>query len=207
MIAIRIPRRNSLELVDAELHNDLSVDDLLLAERSWTVERAAIMAQLRRHAVPTSEWPESLHWNWSAKAAELLLISATQHGVFCEGRWQALMMTKTVPSTARLPPDTGKPIVYVDFVETAPWNWRVSAISQDRAFLALGATMIRAAVFQSRKEGFRGRVGLHSLRQSELFYTSIGMNRVGVDSNKQRLAYFEFTRENAERFLTKRKSL
>jgi hypothetical protein len=200
---IRIPHRGPTDLVEAELHDDLSVEDLFLAERSWTVERASIMAELRRRSVPRSEWPEPLHWNWWRKAEELELLGTTQLGIFCEGRWQALMMTKTVPYTARLAPDQGKPLVYVDYVEVAPWNWKIQAIDQDRDFLALGATLLKVAVVQSLKEEFHGRVGLHALPGAEKFYLDHGMVRLAPDAHKQNLVYFEFSRENAEHFVTK----
>lgn len=201
MREIIIVRRASGQLVHAELHQDLSVDDLLLAERSWTGERASLMAELRRQSVPASQCPESLHWNWWDKARSLNFLGTTQFGIFCEGRWQALMMTKTVPLTARLAPDAGHPLVYVEFVETAPWNWKVPAIKRDREFLALGATLLKAAVGQSLDEEFHGRVGLHALPQSERFYVGIGMTRTVPDARKQNLVYFEFTRESASAFV------
>lgn len=203
MRKIRIPRRGVDQPVESELHDDLSVEDLFLAERSWTVERASIMAELRRRGVPREDWPESLHWNWWKKAGDLRLLGTTQYGIFCEGRWQALLMAKTVPYTARLAPDKGKPLVYVDFVEAAPWNWKVPAIDQDREFLALGSTLLKAAVQQSLKEEFHGRVGLHALPKAETFYGGIGMTPLGADSQKQNLVYFEFSRENAQHFVTK----
>jgi hypothetical protein len=200
---IWVPRRGVDQAVEAELHDDLSVEDLLLAERSWTVERANIMAELRRRSVPRDGWPESLHWNWLKKAGDLRLLGTTQFGIFCEDRWQALLMSKTVPYTARLAPDEGKPLVYVDFVEVAPWNWNVAPIDQHQEFKALGSTLLKAAVQQSLKEGFYGRVGLHALPKADMFYRGIGMTTLGADAKKQNLNYFEFSGENAQHFVNK----
>lgn len=205
MREIRILRRKVDPPVNAELHEDMSVKDLFLAERSWTEDRNRILAELLRRSIPRSRWPQSLHWNWWTKARELKLLGTRQFGIFCEGRWQALMMTKTVPNTARLMPDVGRPLVYVDFLETAPWNWKHADIEQERHFLALGPALLKVAVEQSMQEEFRGRVGLHALEQSEDFYETIGMTRMASDPQKEGLVYFEFTRENAEQFVTKGK--
>ena len=87
-----------------------------------------LIRELIDHDIPFADWPESLHWNWSEKAYELKLLAASGFGILCEKEWQGVMLTKTAPYSARLPEDKGKPLVYVDYLETAPWNWRVKFI-------------------------------------------------------------------------------
>ena len=53
-------------------------------------------------------------------------------------------------------------------------------------------------------EGFKGRIGLHALPQSEGFYASkIGMTDMGKDPGYHDLRYFEMTAEQAENFIQK----
>ena len=66
----------------------------------------------------------------------------------------------------------------------------------------LGKRLVWAAVRASFDEGFHGRVGLHSLPQSEAFYEEkCGMVRVGEDPDYNSLVYFELTRELAAAIL------
>jgi hypothetical protein len=57
-------------------------------------------------------------------------------------------------------------------------------------------------VRKSVEEGFKGRLGLHSLPNSERFYLeACRLTAVGRDP-KQNLLWLEFTPEQAERFLS-----
>ena len=62
--------------------------------------------------------------------------------------------------------------------------------------------LIATAVQLSLEEGFRGRIGLHSLPQAETFYaTNCGMTDLGKDTKKEGLRYFEMTPAQAAAFL------
>ncbi len=187
--------------VEAQLHDGLKVQDLLLVERVWSAHRARLMASLLQAGVTRQEWPQSLHWDWARKAPELKLLVNSACGLVCQGDWQALMITKTQPYQARLAGDRGKPLVYVDFLEVAPWNWPIPQLQQRARFKACGSVLLRQAVAQSRREGFHGRLGLHALPQAESYYERCGMTRVAVDAAKEDLVYFEFGRSEAQQFL------
>lgn len=96
--------------VEAQLHDGLKVQDLLLVERVWSAHRARLMASLLQAGVSRQEWPQSLHWDWAAKAPELKLLVNSACGLVCEGDWQALMITKTQPYQARLAGGRGSTI-------------------------------------------------------------------------------------------------
>jgi hypothetical protein len=114
---------------------------------------------------------------------------------------QGLMMVKTAGCAARLPPDGGQPLVYVDYLEVAPWNLR--ALTNTPRFGGIGVRLIEAAVRLSRDEGFHGRVGLHSLPQAEAFYRdTCRMVCLGADASYENLPYYELTREKAAAFLS-----
>lgn len=55
------------------------------------------------------------------------MLVTSAYGLVCEGEWHALMITKTQPYQARLAGDLGKPLVYLDFLEVAPWNWPIAS--------------------------------------------------------------------------------
>jgi hypothetical protein len=104
----------------------------------------------------------------------------------------------TGPGTARADPDVGQTLVYVGFLEVAPWNTR--SLASHPRFRAVGTTLMYGAVEVSRRKGWAGRVGLHALPQAEAFYERIGMARFEADREHEGLAYFEFTAEVARRF-------
>ncbi|WP_136626557.1 hypothetical protein [Bradyrhizobium macuxiense] len=60
---------------------------------------------------------------------------------------------------------------YVSFVETAPWN-RQELCDQPR-YRGVGAVVLRAAIELSNEIGFKRRIGLHSLPQSNGFDANI----------------------------------
>lgn len=199
---VEVVRRSDGAFVEAELLDGVRPEDLALVERAWGPTRLEIYEALLKAGVPRARWPESLHWDWTKKAPDLKLLAASGFGIVCEKKWQGLLLAKTAGHQAALSPDKGKPLVYVDYIETAPWNWRIEAIAQEGEWQAVGSLLFRKAVVLSLDEGFRGRLGLHALPQAERYYTeACGMTAVGRDSSKQNLMYFEYTAEQATRFL------
>lgn len=200
--SVEIVRRADDAVVEATLYDSMRPEDLLLVERAWGPERLRLYEQLLRNGVRREEYPESLHWDWSRKANELKFLQATGFGIVCDQSWEGVMLTKTATHVARLAEDKGKPLVYVDYLEVAPWNWRVSALGLQGRHKGVGSVLFREADRQSLTEGFHGRVGLHALPQAEAFYQgACGMTAVGRDSDKQHLLYFEFSRSQAQNFL------
>jgi hypothetical protein len=115
---------------------------------------------------------------------------------------QGLVMVATAGRVAKLPPDAGKPLVYVDYLESAPWN--VKPLVDVPVFAGIGMVLMRAAVQLSIEEGFHGRIGLHSLKQAEDFYRDkCGMRFWGNDAGYQNLPYYEMTRKLAADFTKK----
>ena len=112
------------------------------------------------------------------------------------------MLTKNASYAARLALDRGKPLVYIDFLEIAPWNWVVPELGRQGRFRSVGSMLFWRAVKQSEQEGFKGRVGLHALPQAEQFYErACGMTSLGHDPSKENLSYFELTSEQASELL------
>lgn len=193
---IEIIRRTDNELVSATLFEGMAPRDLLVVDQEWAPERSKIMQELLKHAIPRADWPQSLHWNWSLKSNQLQLLATTGFGIVCDQQWQGLMMTKT-GLDSRHQESTGKPIVYIDYLESAPRNWVIHQIGQQGVYKAIGSVLFRQAIIQSRVENFRGRLGLHALPRAAAFYQGLGMVNLGNDPAKSNLPYFELTEVNA----------
>lgn len=199
MVQLLEPPANTL--VEAKLIETLEPRDLELVERSWTPARLRLLQEYLLRGINRSAYPQSLHWRWDKKARHLRELQARATGILVSDDWQGVMLTKSATQFARLQPDRGKPIVYIDYLEVAPWNLNLPDIGQPRRYRGVGGVLLREAVLYSQQEGFHGRVGLHSLPQSEQFYTACGLVAVERDAAKQDLLYFEMTTEAAARYI------
>ena len=92
--------------------------------------------------------------------------------------------------------------MYVELLATAPWNR--TNIQRPKRFRGTGTVMIAAAIQLSMDLGYKGRVGLHSLRDAESFYQKgCGLTAPGRDAAYLNLMYFEMTETQAEGFRAK----
>lgn len=200
---VEVVDKQAAQPVDALLFDDITAWRIREIEEEWgPIRRDAarrVAENLGPHAVP-----EHWHWDWTRKAPKLQLLAYRCLSIEADGKAQGLMMLNTVSHVARLDPDKGRPMVYVDYLESAPWN--VKGMVAEPRFGAIGSRLFEAAIRLSIQEGFRGRVGLHSLPQSEDFYERVcRMVRLERDIHVQNLYYFELTAEAANAFLTGRK--
>jgi GNAT superfamily N-acetyltransferase len=199
--AIEIFDCQTRQPVSAWLNDELVALDLLDAEILWMPERLKAVSRMLRAGVAEQDLPQHRHWNWWEKADELKLLATGSVGVHCQGQWQGLMMTTTVGHVSRLGADTGKPLVYVKYLESAPWN--VEAFTPAPKYGAIGTRLLEAAVRLSIAEGFDGRIGLHALPnpRTERFYQRRGLTGLGPDSLAEDLPYYEFSPAAALGFL------
>lgn len=194
--------RRSRTPVPATLRFGLGAEEILAVEAVWGPWRTSAVERLVESGFPEEAMPQHWHWDWAHKVPKLGLLAYQAVGVECDGAMQGLMLIATADHAARLAPDVGRPVVYVDYLESAPWN--VRPLAEEPRYGAVGARLLAAAVRVSVAEGFDGRVGLHSLAQAEAFYeAACGMTRVGVDPDYESLIYFEFTRAQAAAFVEK----
>lgn len=197
-VPIQIVRRQDKELVDATLHTELAPTVLVDAEKEWGPIRREAARKLQR-AGKLNEVPQHFHWDWERKSKKLELLAYRCCGIECAGKVQGLLMVKLVGVQARLEPDVGKPLVYIDYLESAPWN--LAAMVDVPMYCGIGIVLMRTAVQLSYDEGFHGRIGLHALQQSEEFYRDdCEMRNCGPDASYEDLPYYEMTREIAARF-------
>jgi len=189
-------------MVDAILIDGVSREEVESAEASWRPMVEDELKALSAAGVPRSQWPEHAHWDWRKKHAAVEgLIAYRMFGLECEGQMQGLMLVSTAQHFCQIPSQARKELVYVDFVASAPWN--SPAIVREPRYALVGRVFVATAVQLSLEEGFKGRIGLHSLPQAESFYSGIcRMTDLGPDPKKQNLTYFEMTPEQASAFLS-----
>lgn len=101
--------RRTGQPVRASLITDLSAEDVNKVEVQWSGIRIAGAARLHEAGQAV---PEHWHWDWRRKSAKLRLLAYRCFGIGCDNEMQGLMMTSTATHSARLEPDTGKPLVY-----------------------------------------------------------------------------------------------
>ena len=122
----KLKLRATGRMISAELHDDLAVESLFEAEKVWGPERTEFLRECIKAGV--KDLPQSIHWNWPTKAATRFpglktnaLTGYRLFGIKAENNWQGLLLAVCVGYQSRIPPGE-KDIVYVEFVETAPWN-------------------------------------------------------------------------------------
>ncbi len=186
--------------VEAELRDAIEEAQLVDWQTKWQPALIAVLQDLARQRVPMAQWPQNLHWDWRAKMAQVArLLAFSGFSVVCVGVTQGLMRVD-LNKHAREPSQKGKPLVYVDYLEVAPWN-RVD-LGRPARYRGVGTALLTAAVALSLQEDFKGRIGLHSLPQADGFYRDrCGMTDLGPDPHYQGLRYFEMTPEQARTFL------
>ena len=134
-----------------------------------------------------------MDWNWAYKLrlaevesrfeAYVIEIDKLAHGVvLLETEWHRSQLDNQ--GVAR------SPLVYVEYLASAPWNRRV--IEDPPYYVGIGRTLLMFARQRSVELGYDGRVGLHSLPESESFYHHQGMPDYGADLSKDDLVYFEY---------------
>lgn len=203
-IPIQIVRYQDRTPTDAVLRTGLLPKDLIETEKEWGPIRFNAALKLKQ-AGRDAEIPRHWHWDWGAKSQNLSFLAYKCFGIECAQRMQGLLMVMVAGKQARLDPDAGKPLVYVDYLESAPWN--VVPLVEVPQFSGIGMVLMRTAVQLSYDEGFHGRIGLHALPQAEEFYRDkCGMQGCGPDKNYQNLPYYEMTREIARRFTSNSKA-
>lgn len=187
-------RASDRSVVQAELYRDYPPAGLEIIESQWAKAREEAAAA---GSVAGLAPLEHSHWDWRTKADS---VEAGRHmlvAIECGGEPQGVMAVLRTPRPAKLSTDG---VVYVDYVESAPWNIKRAAMPP--RFLGVGTLLIAEAVRLSLEMGLAGRVGLHSLPQAEAFYGRCGMTRIGPDPDYYDLTYFEFAGQPAQDWMT-----
>jgi len=164
-------------LEDAELWDAITDKQLADWEGAWVPELLAALKRLNAAGVPLKEWPQSRHWDWRKKTQAFQgYLSYPCVSLMCKDMTQGLMILDTTTKRCRIENQKGSHIVYVEYVEAAPWNRR--DLFDPPHYRGVGSVLVRAAIEWSKAEEFKGRIGLHSLPQADDFYTRLGMTDI-----------------------------
>lgn len=184
MAQIRLVEKSAPSVVlRAELSSSITPEEFYLVESRWRAYKDSKRPGWYRH----ENLPDNHNWNWDHKAK----VNARTCGHFAikyRGTIQGLLMYSLEPRPSWKIP--GPPyVMYIEYVESAPWN--LSYYAGDEAlFAGVGESLVSAARDESEKRGYGGRLGLHSLKDSEGFYERIGFKNMGPDP-AEGLNFFE----------------
>lgn len=198
--SLELPKGVDGTLVQAVLHDRISAEFAAAAQADWNahLSKLQLLAAANRLAFPEQEHS---HWDWQKKVSiSAHLIACPTFAIECEHQVQGMMLINTDEYVARLPDEAGKSLVYIYFLAAAPWN--LLQFEANRRFKGIGQILLRAAILQSLELEHRGRIGLHSLPQSEAFYDRQGFQCLGPDPAKKDLKYYELSAAAAAKFVT-----
>lgn len=191
------------QAVDAELWDAITEQQLVHWEDEWMPVLDEVVKRMKAAGVERSLLPQSRHWDWRQKAEAFSgSLSNPSFCVMCRAMTQGMMILDTL-HRGRVPSQAGRDLIYIEYLENAPWNRR-GFVSEQPRFAGVGSMLVRAAIEFSQQEGFKGRIGLHSLPQSNRWYANTcQLTDLGVDANYHNLRYFEMTPEQADAFIAK----
>jgi len=193
------------EVVDALLYTGLTEEQIGIAQAEWEPVRKTSIERLLKEGHPLEELPKHWGWDWTRKIRQLGNPLLGFYGIECEGRMQGLLEVAKEGYLTKLPSQKGKPLIYVKYVETAPWN--IKLLDPKPRYGGIGSRLMRVAIELSHAEDCKGRVGLHSLPgdkkgEPEWFYQHVcKMEPMESERDGEGLLYFELTPEKAEKFM------
>ncbi|MBE7385742.1 MAG: hypothetical protein F6J95_030670 [Leptolyngbya sp. SIO1E4] len=129
-------------------------------------------------------------WDWAYKLSLALNDSRYEaYAIELDALVQGVMLLETQWHRSWSPERL--PIVYVEYLASAPWNRR--PIEEPPYLVGVGRALLALTRQRSVALGYGGRVGLHSLPETEAFYHRNNMPDYGPDPDKDGLVYFEYS--------------
>jgi HTH-type transcriptional regulator, competence development regulator len=114
---VYLKRGDAGELVEASLADEVTDAHISLWDKTWSPMMQAHSANKK-----LSDKPEDRHWDWREKAGWWRpLLGYHSFALLCRNELQGMMLASDFKS-ARLQTHFGKPVVYIEFLATAPWN-------------------------------------------------------------------------------------
>ena len=170
----------------ASLLYHLSFRELEAIDKTWKLyfEVAELEAIMREK--PPSILPDTIGWNWAKK-----LRVATAHdenwdfyGIEYRDVLQGALVVDLTPHPCEAEVHEGENALCIEFIATAPWNYRplMDGLSRKPFLKGIGPALINVAISMSRHLGYDGRLVLFSVdkRETQDFYDNVcGMTKVG----------------------------
>jgi hypothetical protein len=170
--------RLGVGLVDLDLR-EASAEDFAAWEDTW---------------LPTLLGQYSASWPWEAEIAASIQQPGRLALAISGESLEALMSLSVRPAREQI-----MDVLYVEYVQAAPWNERSAGVA--RRFARLGALLMAVAAQLSQEEGLQGRIALHSKREVEGFYNGLRLRSYGPDPQEDNFVYFEGNEQWANEFL------
>jgi hypothetical protein len=184
----------------AEVFRELDQKNLDDFEGRWRPMLENRRSEFESWAEAAEANAQDSHWKWVEKARDAACsLQYETFAIECVGETQGLMLVD-VTKFARVDGQQGRELAYIELLATAPWN-RPKFVPTPR-YKGIGRVLLGTAITLSVELGFKGRIGLHSLPQSESWYKSeAGFTDGGYDSAKN-MRYFEMTEVQAAAFIS-----
>jgi hypothetical protein len=161
MDTVRIVDRKTRRIVDAEVVANISRSELKGIDHLWVGWRADLTQK--------EMLPENHDWRWERKGLDLDADSFRFLGIRYLGEIQGLAMLNMDSIASQRPGCSGQRMLYVEYLEAAPWNQEAYA-GTDKRYGLIGMALLCALIMVSADAGCEGRIALHSLPQAEGFY-------------------------------------
>lgn len=197
---VALLNRGSKEFEEAQVYRELDQKNFDDFDQLWRPMLEARRAEFESWEAAAEGDAQDSHWHWAEKAVDASTSMADEtYAVECAGETQGLMLV-TSAAFAKLDIHRGREIVYVELIATAPWNRR-GVVKEAMRYKGVGRVLIAEALNLSYHLEFNGRLGLHSLPQSESWYRDVAkFTDLGFDDEK-RMQHFEVTEAQAAAFL------
>jgi hypothetical protein len=191
--------RHKGEFELARVIRELDAENLKDFEQHWQPMLKDRRAEFEDQHAAAEGNVQDWHWDWIGKAmVARAAMGQETFGIECDGHTQGLMLVDFT-RFAQLEPHQNRELVYVELLAAAPWN-RHRTVPKPQ-YKGVGRILIATAISLSVEQGFEGRIGLHSLPQSESWYRDVaGFTDVEYDYRKK-LRYFEMTATQAATFV------
>ena len=186
ILETNIYRVSTSEMVPARVMLGMNSSEISAVEMVWRQARYQL-----------SFGAEHAHWDWNWKSQLVNEKGVECIGLLCENEIQGMMLVTVEGHYSRHESTVSLPLLYIDFIEVAPWN--LPSSMQRPMFRNVGKCLIETASAMSVEIGFGGRIGLHSLAQSESYYKNVcGFHSFGFDTGNYFLTYFESVHSSEE---------
>jgi len=194
---------------EAELLYHLSYRELQSIDQSWKpyLDVAELEAEMRGKSAAIL--PDTIGWNWARKLRASTANDENWefYGIRYRGVLQGALVVDLTPQVCDASIHKGQSALCVEFIATAPWNYRplMDGLSRKPFLKAVGPKLIHVGIALSRHIGCEGRLILYSVHNPDTqnFYEKLcGMIRVGpVEYHGELLCQFEMTAERANDFI------
>lgn len=183
--------------VQASLVEGIREEHIICYEKEWkpfALEKVKKRKETEKidKIVPGSVMLEDFKWDWKDVKQRTINVSGDRtYAIEYRDETQGLMWLNLL-ERSKISSNCGLEIVYIELIATAPWNRSKLVMPEGKRFGLVGENLLKKAVEVSEEVGFKGRIGLHSLPQSESYYRDVlQMKDFGPDNAKKDMHYFE----------------